>query len=145
MRDVIPKTDSIEELARFWDTHDLTDFEDQLEEVTVEVFEREAEPVIVPLQPRHAREIAASNWAVGGDVYLGGGMPTSDAALAAWDRWVAALAARYRDRVKVWEVWNESDLNEDNPAETYDMPHATSPSSSTSGFTSASCGPFPFT
>ena len=30
----IPQSDSIEELARFWDTHDLTDFEDQLEEVT---------------------------------------------------------------------------------------------------------------
>jgi hypothetical protein len=30
----IPKTDSIEELARFWDTHDLTDFEDQLEDVS---------------------------------------------------------------------------------------------------------------
>jgi hypothetical protein len=36
----IPETDSIEELARFWDTHDLTDFEDQLEEVTEPVFER---------------------------------------------------------------------------------------------------------
>lgn len=36
----LPKTDSIEELARFWDTHDLTDFEDQLEEVTAPVFER---------------------------------------------------------------------------------------------------------
>jgi hypothetical protein len=30
----LPQTDSIEELARFWDSHDLTDFEDQLEEVT---------------------------------------------------------------------------------------------------------------
>jgi hypothetical protein len=30
----IPQTDSIEELARFWDAHDLTDFEDELEEVT---------------------------------------------------------------------------------------------------------------
>ena len=29
----IPKTDSIQELAHFWDTHDLTDFEDELEEV----------------------------------------------------------------------------------------------------------------
>ena len=29
----IPHTDSIAELARFWDTHDLTDFEDELEEV----------------------------------------------------------------------------------------------------------------
>jgi predicted DNA binding CopG/RHH family protein len=34
----IPQTDSIQELARFWDTHDLTDFEDQLEEVTEPVF-----------------------------------------------------------------------------------------------------------
>ena len=30
----LPKTDSIQELAQFWDTHDLTDFEDELEEVT---------------------------------------------------------------------------------------------------------------
>lgn len=37
----IPQTDSIQELARFWDTHDLTDFEDQLEEVNEPVFERE--------------------------------------------------------------------------------------------------------
>ena len=36
----IPETDSIEELAAFWDTHDLTDFEDQLEEVTELVFVR---------------------------------------------------------------------------------------------------------
>ena len=34
----LPKTDSIEKLARFWDTHNLTDFEDQLEEVTEPVF-----------------------------------------------------------------------------------------------------------
>jgi hypothetical protein len=35
----IPDTDSIEELARFWDTHDVSDHEDQLEEVTEPVFE----------------------------------------------------------------------------------------------------------
>ena len=29
-------------LAHFWDTHDLTDFEDQLEEVSEPVFDREA-------------------------------------------------------------------------------------------------------
>ena len=28
----LPDTDSIEELAKFWDTHDLTDFKDDLEE-----------------------------------------------------------------------------------------------------------------
>lgn len=35
----LPKTSSIEELAQFWDTHDLTNFEDELEEVTEPVFE----------------------------------------------------------------------------------------------------------
>jgi hypothetical protein len=35
----LPKTDSIQELAHFWDKHDLTDFEDELEEVTEPVFE----------------------------------------------------------------------------------------------------------
>ncbi|HEY9852477.1 MAG TPA: CopG family antitoxin [Leptolyngbyaceae cyanobacterium] len=36
----IPQTDSIQELAHFWDTHDLTDFEEQLEEVTEPIFDR---------------------------------------------------------------------------------------------------------
>jgi predicted DNA binding CopG/RHH family protein len=42
----IPATDSIGELARFWDTHDLTDFENQLEDVTERVFKRKPETVI---------------------------------------------------------------------------------------------------
>jgi predicted DNA binding CopG/RHH family protein len=42
----IPHTDSIAELARFWDTHDLTDFEDELEEVPEAVFERRAEETV---------------------------------------------------------------------------------------------------
>ena len=52
----IPETDSIQELARFWDTHDLTEFKDQLEEVTESVFQRQVETVAVPLQ---AQEIQA--------------------------------------------------------------------------------------
>ena len=40
-RDRIPQTDSIEELARFWDAHDLTEFEGELEEVPGRVFERQ--------------------------------------------------------------------------------------------------------
>lgn len=36
----LTRTDSIKELARFWNSHDLTDFEDQLEEVTEPVFKR---------------------------------------------------------------------------------------------------------
>ena len=37
----LPQTDSIQQLAQFWDTHDVTDFEDELEEVTESVFDRE--------------------------------------------------------------------------------------------------------
>jgi len=37
----IPNTDSIEELAQFWSCHDVTEFEDELEEVSEPVFERE--------------------------------------------------------------------------------------------------------
>jgi hypothetical protein len=37
----IPATDSIEELAEFWDSHDLTDFEAELEAVSEPVFQRE--------------------------------------------------------------------------------------------------------
>ncbi len=39
----IPQTDSIQELAEFWNAHDLTDFEAELEEVAAPVFERETE------------------------------------------------------------------------------------------------------
>ena len=35
-----PRTDSIQKLAEFWDTHDLTEFEDELEEVSEPVFVR---------------------------------------------------------------------------------------------------------
>ena len=62
MAGMIPQTDSIQELAQFWDTHDLTDFEDELEEVTEPVFERKA-MVKIPLQPEEmeaVREIAES-------------------------------------------------------------------------------------
>ncbi len=41
--DKIPNSDSIEDLAEFWDTHDLTDFEDELEEVDSPVFDRDGD------------------------------------------------------------------------------------------------------
>ena len=52
----IPQTDSIEELAQFWDTHDLTDFEDQLEEVTEAVFERKS-VLQIRLQSKEANAV----------------------------------------------------------------------------------------
>ncbi len=42
----LPQTDSITALAHFWDTHDVTDFLDELEEVTAPVFERADETAI---------------------------------------------------------------------------------------------------
>jgi predicted DNA binding CopG/RHH family protein len=46
----LPNTDSIEELARFWDEHDVTDFEDELEEIVSPVFARKTEDVCVSLE-----------------------------------------------------------------------------------------------
>ncbi len=40
IKKAIPESDSIKELAQFWNTHDLTDYEDQLKVVTDTVFER---------------------------------------------------------------------------------------------------------
>lgn len=55
----------------------------------------------------------------GGDIYLSGGFPSSEEALEAWDNWVTAMAKRYAGRVKIWEIWNESDLNRKNTPEAY--------------------------
>ena len=44
----LPETDSITALAEFWQTHDVTDFDDALIEVTEPVFQR-AEPLSVIL------------------------------------------------------------------------------------------------
>ena len=49
----LPQTDSIQELAQFWDTHDLTEFADELEEVLEPVFERET-IVEIHLSPKEA-------------------------------------------------------------------------------------------
>jgi predicted DNA binding CopG/RHH family protein len=51
-----PRTDSIPELAEFWDTHDLTDFEDELEEVTEPVFAR-GTAVRVYLQSKEVKAV----------------------------------------------------------------------------------------
>lgn len=53
----LPNTDSIKELASFWDTHDLTDFDDELEEVTEPVFERKGTVLRVPLTEDQARAL----------------------------------------------------------------------------------------
>ena len=58
----IPQSDSIQELAQFWDSHDVTDFEGELEEVIEPVFERET-AVMIHLSSQDAevvKEIANS-------------------------------------------------------------------------------------
>lgn len=52
----LPQIDSIEALAEFWDTHDLTSFEDELEEVDEPVFRRET-AVTIRLQPEEAQAV----------------------------------------------------------------------------------------
>ena len=52
----LPKTDSIEKLAEFWDTHDLTDFEEELEEVAEPVFMR-GTAIKVPLESRQVEAV----------------------------------------------------------------------------------------
>lgn len=52
----LPKTDSIQELAQFWDSHELTDFKDQLEEVKQPVFKRES-TVRIDLQPGEIKAV----------------------------------------------------------------------------------------
>lgn len=47
----------------------------------------------------------------GGGRTLAGGFPTSEIALAAWDKWVAAMATRYKGKVRDWAMWNEPDIN----------------------------------
>ena len=47
----LPKTNSIQKLAEFWDSHDLTDFEDELQEVAEQVFVRGG-AIQVPLESR---------------------------------------------------------------------------------------------
>lgn len=52
----LPKTDSIKRLAEFWDSHDLTDFEDELEEVAEPVFVRRT-AITVPLEAPEAEAV----------------------------------------------------------------------------------------
>ena len=54
----IPHIDSIEELAKFWNTHDLTDFDAELEEVKEPVFNQSSEAIVrIHLLPGQAEAL----------------------------------------------------------------------------------------
>ena len=57
-RTKIPQTDSVQELTHFWDTQDLTDFENELEEVPEPVFELRTE-LTIPLEPKELEALRA--------------------------------------------------------------------------------------
>ena len=62
----IPRLDSIEELARFWDTHDPNDYEAEIEEVEEPVFDAEAQPVMrIRLLPEQAQALKRRAQAAG--------------------------------------------------------------------------------
>jgi len=52
----LPKTDSIDELAKFWDCHDLTDFENELAEVSEPIFVHR-DGIQLHLAPRDAAAV----------------------------------------------------------------------------------------
>ena len=52
----LPAADSIRALAEFWDAHDLTAFEDQLEEVSRPVFVRDG-ALAVPLESAEIKAV----------------------------------------------------------------------------------------
>ena len=56
----------------------------------------------------------------GGGDNLGAGLPRSDEALKAYDRWVETMATRYKAKVFDWEVWNEPNFG-DNTLNTPEM------------------------
>ena len=58
----IQKTNSIQKLAAFWDTHDLTDFENELEEVPERLFADETviEIHLPPVEAETVRQLAHS-------------------------------------------------------------------------------------
>ena len=54
----LPSADSIQELAQYWDTHDLTDFEQFLEGVSEPVFVRAKGTLLsIDLPPREAQHV----------------------------------------------------------------------------------------
>ena len=65
----IPQTDSIAELARFWDAHDLSELEGELEEARTPVFEPRSKNVlrvtlpaeVAAAQPRAAQSRSAGD------------------------------------------------------------------------------------
>lgn len=70
----IPKFSSIQEEARFWDTHDATDYFDQMEDIKAKFVLKspKAESVTIRLQPEIKRRLVkmAREWGVSSSTLL---------------------------------------------------------------------------
>lgn len=70
----IPKFASVQEEARFWDTHNATDYFDQMEDVKVKfaLKSSKAESVTIRLQPEIKRRLVktAKKWGVSSSTLL---------------------------------------------------------------------------
>jgi len=69
------------------------------------------------LKPWLQTSYGNTNYPGGGGTNLGAGMPLSAEALDGYNKWVAAMVTRYKDKVKDWEIWNEPNFA-DNPINT---------------------------
>ena len=80
-----PKTDSAKELAEFWDTHDITGFEDELEEILEPVIERTT-PISSRRRKKENRMANKTDHEVSaGNVFTDLGVPDPKEALAKAD------------------------------------------------------------
>jgi predicted DNA binding CopG/RHH family protein len=68
MHENIPSTDSISELARFWDAHDITDFESELDVVDEPLFVAgQGHRIVLRLSDAEAEAVHAAAQARGVD------------------------------------------------------------------------------
>lgn len=54
-----------------------------------------------------------------GETRLGAGIPKTEQALEAWEKFVRAIVSRYEETIDEWEVWNEPNLRKKNPPAEY--------------------------
>ncbi len=64
------------------------------------------------LQPWLQFSYGNSIYEGGGGINLAAGVPLSEEALEAWDKWVAAMVTRYKNKVQDWEIWNEPNFSD---------------------------------
>lgn len=69
-----------------------------LDHIIFDMVERGVEPWM---------NVSYGNPLYGGGTRLGASMPSTTEAIKAWERWVRAMATRYRNHIDEWEIWNE--------------------------------------